>query len=314
MSEFMQILGGIFSNPQFYFSVLMMSAPIIFATLGCAVAQKSGCTNLGMEGIMLMSALTGVLVSAYTGQIWLGFIAALIMGVFMGLFVAYFALKLRVDIILVGIAVNLIGSGATVFAMYVFTGDRATTTSLMSGYLPQLSIPLLRDIPFLGTVLSGHNILTYFAYISVFVLAFLLFRTRLGLRIRAVGETPDAASSVGVSVNRIKTISLAISGLLGGFGGAFMSMAYLSYFSKGMTGGRGFVALAACAMGNANPVACFFTSLLFGFFYALSTYARTLPIPDQLVAMLPYLATIIGLVIFSASVKAKKAKKLSKKD
>lgn len=314
MSEFFQTLGGILINPQFYYSVILMTAPIIFATMGCAVAQKAGSTNLGMEGIMLISALTAVLVSAYTKSIWLGFAAGLVIGVFMGLFIAYFALKLRVDIILVGIAVNLIGSGSTVFAMYVFTGDRATTTSLLSGYLPRLDIPLIRNIPFLGEMISNQNILTYLAYISVFVLAFMLYKTRLGLRIRAVGESPNAASSVGVSVIKTKTTALLISGLFGGLGGVFMSMAYLSYFSKGMTGGRGFIALAVCAMGNANPVPCMLTSMLFGLFYALSTYARTLSIPDQIVTMLPYIATIVGLVIYSAREKAKKNKSINKKD
>lgn len=297
---------------MFYYSVIYMTAPIIFATMGCAIAQKAGSINLGMEGMMLMSALTAVLVSAYSKSIWLGFIAALVMGVIMGMMVAYFSLKLRVDIVLVGIAINLIGSGATVFTMYAFTGDRAATTSLQSGNLPRLAVPFIKDIPFLGEVLSNHNILTYISFISVFVLAFFLYKTRTGLRIRAVGENPNAASSVGVSVNGTKSTALIISGLFGGLGGAFMSMAYLSYFSKGMTGGRGFIALAACAMGNANPIGCMFTALLFGLFYALSNHASTFNMPSQLFAMLPYLATMIDLVIYSAHQKSKKAKKLSK--
>ena len=125
-----------------------------------------------------------------------------------------------------------------------------------------------------------------------------------------MGENPDAARSVGVSVNRTKTIALAISGLLGGLGGAFMSMAYLPYFAKGITAGRGYIALAACAMGHATPIGSLLTSILFGFFYALSTYARTLGIPDQLVTMLPYVATLVGLVIYSIRARQKEQKRL----
>ena len=199
----------------------------------------------------------------------------------------------------IGIATNLIGTGATAFFMYVITGDRATTTSLQSGTLPALSIPLLKDIPVIGEILSNQNILTYFSWIVVFIIAFMMYKTKLGLRIRAVGENPDAASSVGISVNKIKTTALGISGCIGGFGGAFMSLVYLSYFSSSITAGRGFIALAACAMGNAEPISCALTALLFGFFYDLANYASSTQIPSQLVAAIPYLATIIGLVIYS---------------
>lgn len=314
MTGFWENLAGIFTNANFYFAVIRVTAPILFATLGCAIAEKAGSTNMGMEGIMLVSAFTGVIASAFSGNVWVGLIAALIAGVLMGLVVAYFALKLKVDIILVGIAVNLIGTGLTGFLIYVFTGDRSTTTSLQSGMLPQMHIPGLQDIPVLGSILSGHNILTYLSYIMVAIMAFLMYKTCLGLRIRAVGENPDAAASVGVGVNKTKTIALAISGLMGGFAGAFMSMAYLSYFAKGITAGRGYIALAACAMGSANPLGSMLTSILFGFFYALSTYARTLNIPDQLVTTLPYLATLVGLVIYSIKVRQNELKKLNTKE
>ena len=310
MSNFWDNLSGIFSNVNFYFAVIRVTAPILFATLGCAAAEKAGSTNLGMEGIMLVAAFTGVIFSAFFGGVWVGLLAAIIAAVLMGLAIAYFSLKLKVDIILVGIAINLIGTGLTGFLIYVLTGDRSTTTSLQSGVLPQISIPGIQDTPILGSVLLGHNVLTYVSYMVVAVISFLLYKTSLGLRIRAVGENPDAARSVGVSVNRTKTIALAISGLLGGLGGAFISMAYLPYFAKGITAGRGYIALAACAMGHATPIGSLLTSILFGFFYALSTYARTLGIPDQLVTMLPYVATLVGLVIYSIRARQKEQKRL----
>jgi len=306
MSNFETLLG-ILTNISFYYAIFRVTAPILFATIGCSIAEKSNSTNMGMEGIMLISAWTAVMVSAKIGiplfgELWgpfVGLFAAVVAGTVMGLLVAFFALKMKVDIILVGIATNLIGAGATTFFMYVITGDRSTTTSLQSGTLPQLSIPFIRDIPVIGQIVSGQNILTYFSWVVVFVIAFLLYKTKLGLRIRAVGENPDAASSVGISVNKTKTIALAISGCIGGFGGAFMSLVYLSYFSSGITAGRGFIALAACAMGDADPVSSALTALLFGIFYDLANYASSTNIPSQIVAMIPYLTTIIGLVVYS---------------
>lgn len=295
--SFVQIL----TNPNFYANVVAVTPPILFAALGCAIAEKSSSTNMGMEGIMLISSLTGVLASYYIGHnnAWLELIVATVVGGFLGYLVAFFALKLQVDIILVGIAMNLLGSGGTAFFMYVFTGDRSSTNSLQTGTLPQINIPFIKDIPILGKILSGQNVLTYISYLMIFVLSFLIFKTKLGLRIRAVGENANAAESVGISSIRIKTIALIISGMLGGMGGAFMSSAYVSYFAKDITAGRGFIGLAACSMGGANPIPTALTSILFGFFYALSNFARNTGISDNLIKMWPYMATIVGVVIYS---------------
>lgn len=310
MQAFFDKFADIVWNTEFFYSIFRVTSPILLAAMGCAIAEKAGTTNIGMEGIMLIAAFAGVIGSAFLGSVWLGLLCAVLAGIVMGLFMAYFALHLKVDIILVGIAVNLIGAGGTLFFLYVLTGDRSVSSSLVSGSLPRLQIPLLKDIPVLGPILSNHNVLTYFAFLSVLLVAFLLYRTRLGLRIRAVGENPDAADSVGISVKRVKTIALSISGALGGFGGAYMSMAYLSMFSKNMTAGRGYIGLAACSMGGANPLASMLTALLFGFTDALSNSMRTLSIPDELMIMIPYVATILGLVIYSIRKKKKAEKRL----
>lgn len=297
----LSVFGQIFTNPNFYANVLAVTPPILFAALGCAIAEKASATNMGMEGIMLISSLCGVLASYYIGHTnpWLELLVAVGVGALLGYLVAVFAFKLQVDIILVGIAMNLLGSGGTAFFMYVFTGDRSSTNSLQSGVLPQINIPVIKDIPVLGSILSGQNVLTYIAYIMIFVMSYLTFKTKLGLRIRAVGENDNAAESVGISSVKIKTIALIISGILGGMGGAFMSSAYVSYFSKGLTAGRGYIGLAACSMGGANPVPTALTSILFGFFYALSNFARNTGISDNIVKMWPYIATIVGVVIYS---------------
>ena len=309
----MNQLIEIFTNASFYHSVFAVTPPILLAALGCAVAAKADMTNMGMEGIMAISSLAGVMASVFLGQNhpWVELFVAMFVGGLLGLAVAIFNLKLKVDIILVGIAMNLIGGGGTAFFLYLFTGDRSTSNSFVSGTLPEITIPFIKDIPFIGTVLSGQNILTYISYILIAVLSFLLFKTKLGLRIRAVGENANACESVGISSQKIKTIALVISGVLGGMGGAFMSSVYLSYFQRGCAAGRGFIALAACSLGEANPVPVALTSLLFGLFYSLSNFARSTGISSYILNTWPYVVTIISLVVYSISRERKEKKRLA---
>ncbi|MDX9899011.1 MAG: ABC transporter permease [Spirochaetia bacterium] len=293
-----QVLTLIFA-PAFGYSVLRVTTPILFATLGALIADKAGVTNIALEGIMLISALAGVVFSALTGSAILGLFGAIIFGGLTGLFLAYCALKLRTDIILSGIAINLMASGGTVFALFVIAGDKGISSSLASKVLPKLNIPFIESIPVLGTILSGHNVLTYLALLMVALTFIFLYRTPLGLRIRAVGENPNAAASVGIGVTKIQYLALALSGMMAGLGGAYMSMGYVSWFSKNMTAGRGFIALAAEAMGGATPLGSLLTSLLFGFFDALSNTLQLMKIPSEFVNMLPYVATVVGLVVYT---------------
>lgn len=302
----------VFKNPVFYGSVLAVTPPLLFAALGCSIAQKASMTNMGMEGIMLISSFCGTLAAGYIGgpNPWLGLLVGLVVGGLLGYLVAFFNLKMKVDIVLVGIAMNLLGGGVTAFFLPLVTPnhDRTTTNSIQSGTLPLVRLPFLEKVPLLNALFNNQNILTWISYVMIFVMAFLLYKTKLGLRIRAVGENDNAAESVGISSQKIKTTALVISGILGGFGGIFMSAAYLSYFANGITAGRGFIGLAACSMGEANPIPTALTSLLFGFFYALSNYARTTGISDNIMKMWPYVATLVGVVIYSIN-KTNKEKK-----
>lgn len=305
------------TTPTFYSMLIMSAAPILLAALGCAIAQKANATNMGMEGIMTMSALVAVLVSSAVGKAggssgpWLGLLTAMVVGALLGFLVSVFAFRLKIDIVLVGIAMNMVCTGGAVYLMYVLTGDRTTTTSLQSGTLPLVNIPGLKDVPFIGEVLSGHYILTYIAYVLVFVLSFFIFKTKLGLRIRAVGENLNAAESVGISSLKIKTIALVLSGLLGGIAGAFMSECYMSYFSSGLIAGRGYVGLAACMMGSANPGVICLCCLAFGIFYAFSNWPRQSKLlsPYALQA-LPYVIVLIGVVIYSVYMRKKELERL----
>ena len=303
------ILDIIFSE-AFVFSIFRITTPILFAALAAVVADRAGVTNIGLEGIMMISALTGVIFSAWTQSAWVGLLCAILLGVATALMIGFFALKLKTDIILAGIAVNMLGNGGTIFFMYLASGDRGYSANLASKVMPTIQLPVIQSIPVVGGILSGHNILTYFAFVCVALTWVLLYKTPMGLQIRAVGESPNAADSVGVSVNRIKYIALAISGALAGMGGAFMSMGYMSSFNTNMTAGRGFIALAAEAMGRGEPIGTMLTSLLFGFADALANNMQSLGLPQELVAMTPYIFTIVGLAVYAASTLKKSRKKL----
>ncbi|MBQ9511866.1 MAG: ABC transporter permease [Lachnospiraceae bacterium] len=311
----MSNLWSMLLSPEFFFSIFRISAPILFATLGAIVVEKAGFANIGLEGLMMFSALSGSLVSYYAGHWFPGLCAAVVTGVVMSLVMGFFAFHLKTDIILVGIAINMMGSGGTLFLCKVITDitegtAMASTTGLITRSLciPNIKIPLIDSIPFIGRVLSGHSLLTYFAFVCVILTSIMLYRTSLGLNIRAVGENPDAASSVGVSVIRIRYTAMAFSGLMSGFGGAFMSMSYAQGWSLDMVAGRGFIALAAQAMGAGECLGGMLASLVFGFAQALGIRFSAIGLDSNLASPIPYAVTIIGLVIFAVSRKRKAAK------
>jgi ABC-type uncharacterized transport system permease subunit len=301
-------LFDIIFSVGFGFAVLRVTTPILFAALGALISGKAGVINIALEGTMLSSALIGVVVSAKTGSAIIGLIAALILGALLGMLLAFVSLNLKIDIVLAGIALNLMASGGTIFFLYVIAKDKGISSSLPSKVLPNINLPLIEDIPILGPIISGHHILTYVSIIAVFIIFLFLYKTPLGMQIRAVGENEKAADSVGISVMKIKYIALTLSGILCGFGGAYMSMGYVSWFSRDMTAGRGFIALAAEAMGGGTPVGTFIASLFFGIADALSNNLQSLRIPSEFVQMFPYIATIVGLVLFSA----RKARRVTK--
>lgn len=290
-------------TPHFLFTVLRLTTPLIFAAMSALVARAAGIRNITIEGTMLMTALTGVLVSAYTGSLIFAVFCALLVGVLMGFLLAYFHLKLDTDILLSGIAINMVANGGTVFLLYVFAGDKGSSERLTSQMLPTVDIPLIRDIPVLGEILSGHNVLTYVAFLSVIVIWFFMFKTPIGLRIRAVGEYPEAIESVGRNSTKIKLFALALSGFLAAFGGIFLSMGYMNFFVKNMAAGRGFIGVAADYMGGGNPFGALAASLLFGVADACANTLQTMSIPAELVLCIPYATTILGLVLYAAQTK-----------
>lgn len=308
----MNILNTIIS-PDFLYMWIRVATPILLAALGATVCSKAGVVNLGLEGIMLISALFGVLASAFGGNIFWGILGGVGAALIVSLIFAYFHLVLKANNTLCGTAINTAASGLTIFVLQLVTGEKGNSSSLKSFSFNEIEIPVIKDIPVLGDILSGHNTLTYVALISVVLVFLLLYKTPLGLRMRAVGENPHAASSVGQNVTKIRFIAILICGVLTGLGGMYLSMGYMDMFVRDMVAGRGFIALAACSMGQATPVGALLASLVFAFFDGLSNVLQVLQIPSQFIQMLPYIATIAGLTVFSIqqSAKTKKMTKLS---
>ncbi len=303
----MQLLLKQIFSATFGASILRVTTPILFAALGAVVSDLAGVTNIALEGMMLVSAFTGVVASAFSGSAIVGLLAGMSAAALMGLALGYFHLKLRTNIILAGIAMNLFASGGTVFMLYVVAHDRGVSSSLASKVLPEVQIPIISSIPVIGAILGKQNVLTYVSLMAVAGVYFMLYRTSFGLRLRAVGENPDAADSVGISVHKVQFMALAISGLLAGMGGAHLSMGYVSWFGRDMTSGRGFIAMAAEALGRRHPIGAFIAALFFGLADAMSNYMQSLRVPGEFVSMMPHLLTLIALAVYSSrQVRAKK--------
>ena len=294
-------------SPDFFSAILRSATPILFATLAAGIAAKSGITNMALEGILLFSALFGVIFSSLTQSAWLGLIITVIIGGLIGLVLAFFILNLKTDEILAAIAINLAATGGTVLIMLYFSGDRGVSSSIRSFATPTVTIPLIDKIPFIGEVLSGQNALTWLALLAVIIMHLFLYKTPMGLSIRAVGENKNAAESVGISSRKVQYIALIISGALAAMGGFFLSGGYMNMFTKDMAGGRGYIALAASSMGGNTPVGGFLVSLLFGAAQALANIMQlTSVMPYEIILMVPYLTTLVGLGVYYYSQKRKK--------
>lgn len=282
---------------EFLAEAIRMATPLIFAALAALITRQAGMFNMGVEGMILCSALAAVAFAHYSGNMWVGLLGAVLVGLLTGLIIAFANLSGKTELYLTCIAFNLAASGGTVFIMYVLTGEKSTTSGAFRSYqIPNIDIPVIKDIPVIGKIISGQSLLTWMAVLSIFLVWLLLKRTRLGLRIRAVGENPHAAESVGISVKKIGYTSFAICGLMAGLSGAYLSMSYVTFFMKNMANGRGYIGLSAQNMAGGEPVGSALASLLFGFSQALTTTMKNQTnFPTEFLEMIPYAATIIAL-------------------
>lgn len=299
-------------SAAFIASVLRISTPLILPALGGLISELSGAINIALEGIMLVAAFTGVVVSAYLESTILGVLAGILAGMAIAFILGWFHLYLKTDIILAGTAINILATGGTIFMLFVLTGDKGNSSSLASAMVPNVNIPLIEDIPFIGRIISGQHIFVWLAFILTWVVSIFLYRTPFGTHLRAVGESPEAAESLGINVNRMRMAAMLISGFLASLGGLTMSMAYLPLFQREMTAGRGFIALAAVYLGGRKPWGTLLAAILFGFADALSNQLGSLNIPSQLVQMIPYVVTILALALYAVREQAIKRERQRK--
>jgi general nucleoside transport system permease protein len=276
------------------YSGIRLATPYLFAAIGEMFVQSSGVLNLGVDGIMLMGAFSGFYVAMITGNLWLGVLAAAVTGILMGLLMAVVSVTLKAVQGISGIGLQLFGLGlSTLLFKTVLEG----TVKSIRGFQP-IKIPLLGDIPFVGDTMFNHNILVYSAFLLVPVAAFIMNKTTLGLKIRSVGQNPQAADTLGVSVTGIRYLTLSIGGGLAGIAGASLSLALINLFAEDMTNGMGFIAVALVYFGSWRPSGILLGSLIFSFVNAFQLWVQVkgVNIPSDVAIMLPYILTILALV------------------
>jgi ABC-type uncharacterized transport system permease subunit len=275
-------------------SGIRLAAPYLFASLGETFGQKSGVLNLGVEGIMLLGAFAAFYATFITENPWLGLLAAIIVGGIMGLVVAVINVTLKAEQGISGIGIYLFGLGMSELLFQKTLG----TVETVSGF-SSVHIPFLSDIPYLGEIFFQQNILVYIAYLMVPIAWFVLGKTTLGLKIRAVGENPEAADTLGVSVSGVRYITQVFGGVMSGIAGASLSIALLNVFQQNLTSGLGFIAVALVYFGGWRPFGVLVGALIFSMVIALSNWVQVLniPIPSDVAVMLPYVLTILALII-----------------
>jgi len=283
-----QVLLGILT------SGIRLATPYLYAGIGETFSQRSGVLNLGVDGQMLMGAFAGFYVVFSTGNLWLGLLAALAVGALMGLAMAFISVTLHAEQGISGIGVYLFGLGLSELLFQETIG----TVETVSGFRP-LQIPVLSSIPVLGEVLFSHNILVYGAFLLVPVAWFVLHKTTFGLNIRAVGENPEAADSLGVSVARVRYLTVTLGGALSGMAGASLSIALLNVFQQNLTNSLGFIAVALVYFGGWRPFGLLTGALIFSMLNALQVWVQTLgiPVPAEVALMMPYILTIVVLAL-----------------
>jgi simple sugar transport system permease protein len=275
-------------------SGIRLATPYLYASLGETFGQKSGVLNLGVEGIMLLGAFAAFYTTFITENLWLGLLAAIIVGGIMGLSVAIINVTLKAQQGISGIGVYLFGLGMSELLFQKTLG----TVETVSGF-PSVYIPFLSDIPIIGEIFFQQNFLVYFAYIMVPISWFVLSKTTLGLKVRAVGENPEAADTLGVSVSGVRYFTEIFGGVMSGIAGASLSIALLNVFQQNLTSGLGFIAVALVYFGGWRPFGVLVGSLIFSMVNALQLWVQVLsiPIPSDIAVMMPYVLTILALII-----------------
>ncbi|MCS4276215.1 ABC transporter permease [Mycetocola lacteus] len=273
-----------------------LSVPLIFGAMGGVISERVGVVNVAIEGQLLAGAFCSAMVASLTGSPWVGLVAAMVAGVLVSFVLAAFAIKYLVDQVIVGVVLNVLVTGLTSFLYSsVLTKDAATLNT--APRLAPVAIPGLSEIPVIGPVLFNQSALVYVMYVVVALVFLGLFKTRWGLRLRAVGEHPKAADTVGINVARTRFWNVSLAGAIAGLGGAYFTLVSVGSFQKEMVAGAGFIALAAVIFGRWDPIRATLAALLFGFASNLQNVLAAVgsPVPSEFMLMLPYVVTILAV-------------------
>lgn len=279
------------------YATIRASTPILFAALAAVITQQANIINIGTEGIMLTGAFTAVCVSFFTGSWIAALVAAIIAGILMALIMGVAHIKYGADICAIGTAINMLALAITKFGIQQFLGTAGSFTSPKIAPIPRLHIAALSGNPYLDKLFNNWSLMEIMGIILVFILAFFLYRTAWGLRLRSVGRFPLAAETAGINVTKMKYQVMIISGVLGGLAGAHLSIGYSQMFTENMTNGRGFMGVAAMFFGGANPVIAWLGCLLFGFTDTVGGRLQAYGWPSQFILMLPYVITVTVLAV-----------------
>lgn len=284
---------------------LNLATPLILGALAGVLCERSGVVNVAIEGQFLTSAFAAGVVGSITGSIPAALVGAVLAGMLMAALLAVFSIKYLVDQVVLGVVINLLAAGLTGFLFDQLVQPQSSTLNSAPIMTP-IEIPVLAKIPFLGPILFRQTVLAYLAVASVILVWFLLYRTRWGLRVRAVGEHPEAADTVGIKVRAMRYQAVIVGGIFAGLGGAFFTIGSTGSFTKDLTVGKGFIALAALIMGRWHPVWAAVMALFFGFVTQMASQMQSLstPVPSQFLELLPYVATVIAVAGLIGRVRA----------
>ncbi|BBJ27340.1 ABC transporter permease [Athalassotoga saccharophila] len=311
MNEWIQAILNVFTNPTFYKSTLTQSTPLILAAMGGVFSETTGVTNIALEGIMLMGAFGGVMGSYFTGNPWYGLALGTFFGLAMAALHAWASIKYGADQIISGTALILLAQGITGFALVELFGQPGSTDLVRS--IPLVDLGSFKDVPFFGPIFGNLSPFVYMAFASVIFGWILIYKTKLGLRMRSVGNNPEAADTLGINVYNVRYFGVIMSGLFAALGGAYLSIGELGQFTTNMTNGRGFIALAAMIIGNWNPVGAMSASLLFGAATAFNNQLQSQSIlnlstnTQYIFGMIPYIITLIVVAGFIGKSRAPSA-------
>lgn len=282
-------------------STIRMTTPILYVALGSALCNRVFIFNIGLEGMMLVGAFAAIVANFYTGSLVLSVLSAMLASAAVAWVAGIFMVKFRGAMLVVGVSINVLVSGATAFLMQIIFGSKGAYVSTKLVSLPKIDTTFLKGVPILRTMFGALTWLDFFAFVLGVLLYYFLFRTVTGFRMRSVGINKTAAISLGINADRIQIMTVVFSGLVSGLGGVLLTMGGVTMFAQNISAGRGFIAMAAGTLGGAHPLGVMVSSAFFGFAQSMANMLQNTKVSSQLTMALPYAATVLALAIFNYS-------------